>query len=365
MSAGIQDIHSFWKQKLEERANAQSLRKLQLHDIGVDFFSNDYLGFAKSKASASQYLGGATGSRLISGNTHAHEALEEQLAEMFGCASALLYNSGFDANMGLFSCIASRTDIIIYDEYAHASIRDGVRLSPSRSFSFRHNDLSDLSRKLEKASGRVVVAVEAIYSMDGDEAALLEIAGLCKAFNAHLVVDEAHALGIYEKGLCHALALPCKQLTRVVTFGKALGYHGAAVLTDTVLKQYLINFSRSFIYTTAMPANNVEALSHLLSTYECSTKERDQLKGNIALFRKSIDPSHLSEACEGPIQIIKAPGTQAKSIEQFLMTKGFLVKAVLHPTVPAGQERLRICLHSFNTPADIENLCHHINSFEW
>jgi len=365
MRAEIQNIHSFWKQKLEERTSAQSLRKLPLQNEGIDFYSNDYLGFARKKDGEVSTVGGATGSRLISGNSPVHEELEQRLATLFECKAALLYNSGYDANLGLFSCIASRTDTIVYDEYAHASIRDGIRLSPSRSFSFRHNDLADLQSKLEKANGRIVIAVEAIYSMDGDEAPLLEIAQLCNEFNAHLVVDEAHALGIYEKGLCQALSLSGDELTRIITFGKALGYHGAAVLSGSMLKQYLVNFSRSFIYTTAMPESNATTLNKLLSLYLESGPERANLKRNIELFRSQMSSDYLIETCKGPIQIIKAQGSKANNLELFLLEKGFLVKAVLHPTVPEGQERLRICLHSFNEPAHIEHLCHHINSFEW
>lgn len=302
---------------------------------------------------------GSTGSRLLSGNSSEAETTEKFLAGFFGAEAALVFNSGYDANLGLFSSVPQRGDTILYDELVHASVRDGVRLSHAKAFSFRHNDVQDLRQKITRAEGTVFVAVESLYSMDGDLAPLDEIAALCEESGALLVVDEAHSGGIFGnegRGLCEALSVNGKVFARVITFGKAYGTHGATVLGPGQLVQYLVNFARSFIYTTALPAQQYE-LIRLQVERGRSDERRRQLQQNIAYFRELVSVTGSPSDPLSPIQVIPAPGVlRAKAQATRLQEHGLAVKAILSPTVAEGKERLRVCLHSFNTPAEIEKL---------
>ncbi len=245
----------FLIKKIEERKSAGSLRQLKLVRGMVDFCSNDYLGLASLLKVGNPGLQlGSTGSRLLAGNYPLIEEVEMEIAEFHQSEAGLIFNSGYDANVGLLSCVAQKNDTIIYDSLSHASIRDGVRLSFAQSWAFNHNDLVDLEKKLQLATGQLFVVTESVFSMDGDKAPLVEIVELCKTYKAALVVDEAHATGIIGDkgaGLVQAMGLQQHCLARVHTFGKALGCHGAIVLGSKILRTYLINFARSLIYTTA------------------------------------------------------------------------------------------------------------------
>ncbi|MGB1248241.1 MAG: aminotransferase class I/II-fold pyridoxal phosphate-dependent enzyme, partial [Chitinophagales bacterium] len=237
------EINNYIKQKIKERKDKNAFRTLSVENDLIDFCSNDYLGLARSQELASRVeeelqkctkkINGSTGARTITGTLKLTQDLELFLAQFHGAKSALIYNSGYTANLGLFSALPYRGDTIIYDELIHASIRDGIGLSRANSFSFRHNDLSSLEKKLSLAKGNKYVAVESIYSMDGDVAPLLEVSSICKKYNAALIVDEAHSNGIFgEKGegLVSELGLENDIFARVMTFGKAIGCHGAAIL---------------------------------------------------------------------------------------------------------------------------------------
>jgi 8-amino-7-oxononanoate synthase len=263
--------------------------------------------------------------------------------------------------VGLLSCLAQRGDTIISDELIHASLVDGARLSHAGRYTFRHNDLNDLETKLKNAKGNKYVVTESVYSMDGDTAPLLEISELCDRHNANLIVDEAHALGIFGdhgKGLVQQLGLQDKVFGRVVTFGKALGCHGAAVTGSSALRQYLINFSRSFIYTTAAPIHTIAAIKcayQMLLTTDFSfvIKEKIKYYTNLA---NTIGLNHPAPT-PGAIQTLIYPGnTAAKTAAALLQSKGIDLRAILSPTVRAGQERLRICLHTYNTCEEIKQL---------
>tara|TARA_B110000459_G_scaffold201754_1_gene253160 strand:- start:161 stop:1228 length:1068 start_codon:yes stop_codon:yes gene_type:complete len=345
--------------KLEEREQTNSLRNLNLDKGLIDFCSNDYLGHSKIKWLENDELKGASGSRLISGNHSIHEQAEKFIANYHQQEAALLFNSGYDANLGLLSCIAQKNDTIIYDSLSHASIRDGIRLSNSRSFSFKHNDKVDLISKIKQSTGQCFVVVESIYSMDGDKANLKEIEKICQSSNALLIVDEAHATGVFgEKG--EGLCTSISTLARVHTFGKSLGCHGAVVLGSTTLIKYLINFSRPFIYTTAIAPNSV---STILQSYQHmqTSQATNQLRENINLFVAHINHENwlLSDSS---IQSILIPGNQnTKKAANELQERGFDVRPILHPTVEKGKERLRVCLHSFNKKEDIILLCQLLN----
>lgn len=331
------------------------MRSLLSFDDHIDFWSNDYLGLARIARSVE--LTGSTGSRLISGNSRVVEGIERQIATHFESEAGLIFNSGYDANLGLFSSLPQKGDTIIYDEFVHASVRDGIRLSFANSFSFRHNDVQDLKKKLEKTEGTIFVAVESLYSMDGDIAPLIEINQLCKEYGALLIVDEAHSGGVFGKegrGLCQEFGIADSVFIRLFTFGKAYGAHGAVVCCSDEVREFLINFARSFIYTTALPE---EMYGHILYQIEQSKPEslREQLQTNIAHFSKVIQ-STLS-SFNSPIQVIEFSDLElCKSKARQLQDAGFAVKAILPPTVPTGSQRLRICIHAFNTKEEIDQL---------
>lgn len=321
----------------------------------MDFWSNDYLGLAQVVHTIE--MKGSTGSRLISGNSKVVESIESKMADHFQSEAALIFNSGYDANVGLFSSLPQKGDTILYDELVHASVRDGIRLSFANSFSFKHNDPADLEKKLKKAAGTIFVAVESLYSMDGDIAPLVEINRLCGEYGALLIVDEAHSGGVFGKegrGLCAEWGISGSVFIRLFTFGKAYGAHGAVVCCPDLVRQFLVNFARSFIYTTALP----EAMYvHLLNQVERSKPEllRQQLRENISRFTQRIQ-STLS-APDSPIQVLEFSDLEACKLKAAqLQEAGFAVKAILPPTVPAGSQRLRICIHAFNTGEEIDRL---------
>lgn len=355
----------FLQSALDKRRDQQAFRQLKLQGRQVDFCSNDYLGLARSERVQEQALtisrqfaqvNGSGGSRLLAGNYALMETAEQTLAAFHAAPAGLIYNSGYDANVGLFSCVPQKGDTVVYDQLIHASIRDGIRLSAAGSFSFLHNNLEDLRKKLSNATGRTFVAVESVYSMDGDVAPLADIAALCREYGALLIVDEAHATGVAGKkgeGLVQALDLQDACFARVHTFGKAVGCHGAIVLGSPILRDYLINFSRSFIYTTALPLHAVAVILASYAIFPDMYAERTHLSALIAQFRSLIPAARLLPS-ETPIQIVMTPGNEAvRNLARELQENGLDVRPILHPTVPRGKERLRIVLHSFNTPEEV------------
>ena len=366
--------------KLDDRRANDSLRSLPVQADLVDFSSNDYLGFSKSRQIADQVIkklqdlqssNGSTGSRLLSGNSSFHEALEIQLAAFFQAEGALLFNSGYDANIGLLAAVPQRGDRIFYDEFSHASIRDGIRLSHARSFGFKHNDLSDLQHKINStdAEGEVYVVVEGVYSMDGDMAPLKELAHLSESIGYKLIVDEAHSTGVFGahgQGVVIDQQLESFVFARIHTFGKAPGCHGAVILGDKLLVQYLINFSRPFIYTTALPLHSVLTIKYALEMLSI-TKERERLKGNIKYFKEMIKQYKLQDIfinSSSAIQsaVITSP-RKVKEVTRKLKSHNFDAKAILSPTVPAGQERIRFCIHSYNTSQEIQEILFLLSTF--
>jgi len=358
----------FLSKKLQKRKEDGLLRKLSITDpAAVDFSSNDYLGFAKLKelwepGTLEKY--GSTGSRLLTGNDPITEETEAFIAKFHQAEAGLIYNSGYDANNGLFSCIAGKDDITIYDEYCHASIKDGARLSLAKHYSFRHNDIKHLESKIKRAEGNnIFVAIESVYSMDGDIADLNGLVALKEKYkNIYLIVDEAHATGVFGdrgQGLVQHLGLENKFFARVHTFGKALGCQGAIVLGSQLLRDYLINFSRPFIYTTALPLPNILAIKRAYQLMESRDKSIQLLKDRIRYFNEKVSSSDIKNIItnQSAIQVMIIPGNEnARSVAKHLQSKNFDVRPVLSPTVPIGKERLRICIHSYNTESEIDRL---------
>lgn len=364
-------IDVFLKDALKKRKESGLLRTLIQTTSGIDFCSNDYLGLAQALNGEKLHgSGGSTGSRLISGNSEIAEILEAKLASFHHAEAALIFNTGYMANLGLFSSIADRETTYIYDEHIHASIIDGMRLSLANRYKFKHNNINDLEKKLSLGSGKMIVVVESVYSMDGDLAPLIEIATLCKKYYADLIVDEAHATGIYGnkgEGLVCSLGLEEMVFARIHTFGKALGSHGAVVACSVLLHDFLINYARSFIYTTALPD---DVLLNIGDAYQkMEHADRSKLFKLISYFsaKATVELQEHNKvlANPSPIQAIMVPGnSDARAMANHLQIHGFFVKAILSPTVPKGSERIRICLHSFNTFEDIDRLIQAVKSIK-
>lgn len=361
--------------QLEKRENKHSLRQLGSPNDWVDFSSNDYLGFAKSESIFNRahqlvlknkgLLNGSSGSRLLSGNHKLYYILEKKLAAFHEAEAALVFNSGYDANLGILSAVPQRGDVLFYDEYIHASLRDGIGLSKARAYKFRHNDLTDLKKKIKtntSENGETYILTESVFSMDGDSPDLKALVRISQNENAHLIIDEAHATGVFGKkggGMIQASNHSGNIFARIHTFGKAMGAHGAAILGDKKLKEYLLNFSRPFIYTTGLSPH---AVATAIAAYEEleQTKNIQSLRENINFFKNEIFKYGLDTfflESNSAIHVCIIPGNErVKNISKKIKEKEFDVKAILHPTVPEGKERLRFCLHAFNSKKEISEV---------
>lgn len=351
----------FLQHKLNERIARQSLRSLRLPEGMIDFCSNDYLGIAHyhllKPAPGKDFATGSTGSRLLAGHYPLLQETEEQIAVFHEAETALIYNSGYDANLGLLSSVPQKGDTILYDQLSHASIRDGIRLSFAQSFSFIHNDMTDLRKKIQQATGTIFIVTESVFSMDGDICPLKELVEIANEHNAHLVIDEAHATGVIGdrgEGLVQQLCLQSKIFARVHTFGKACGCHGAAILGSERLRTYLVNYSRSLIYSTALPEHAVAMIAESYHIFSTMHTERKHLSHLIGIFQNTkIRYEKLFSTT--PIQGIVVPGNEeVKRVAAMLQKEGFDVRPILYPTVPEGKERLRIVMHSYNTTEDLK-----------
>jgi len=376
------------QQKLEQREQNNALRQLPVANDLIDFVSNDYIGFAKNDIlfhKTHQFLldnnfkvNGATGSRLLSGNHNLYQITEEFIANFHQSETALIFNSGYDANIGFFGSVPQRNDIIFYDELCHASIRDGIQMSHAKSFKFQHNDLEDLEKLITKFQPTtdnrqlttIYIITESVFSMDGDCPNLEQLVELSEKHNVYLVIDEAHALGVFGskgEGLVQSLGLEDKVFARIMTFGKGLGCHGAAILGSRELKSYLVNFARSLVYTTALSPHSVGTI---LQSYKCLAEEKqsiEKLKTNIIFFnqekmRLGLKPMFVYS--KSAIQCAIIPrNDKVKKIASQLQQKGYDVRPILSPTVPEGQERLRFCLHSYNSEKEISEVLQLLSTF--
>ncbi len=369
----MRTVQQQWLSALDRRARQGNLRTLRTGAGGADFCSNDYLGFAGDEAFREGLrqivhahpgcLAGATGARLICGHTDLTEAVEVFIARQHQAEAALLFPSGYKANLALLSCIAGRHDTILVDELVHRSVHDGCRLSAAVQWKFRHNDLQHLEELLKRARGNVFVMVESLYSMDGDFAPLDALAGLTRQYGAELIVDEAHAVGVFGRGLVHRDQLQDAVLAVVVTYGKALGVYGAAVLGSRLLKDYLVNFAAPFIYSTAMPEVQLHSIRHAYAFMDAHPFWRKALQERIGHFRSH--GVHSVSADGSPIQIVRLGSADRLRIAAAaLQEQGFRTYAVFVPAVKAGTERLRICLHRFNMLSEIDGLCKVIKNFQ-
>jgi 8-amino-7-oxononanoate synthase len=364
------NLDSWLESALKHQKEKNLFRELK-NPVGlIDFCSNDYLGLARSEVLSraiyrrSENFGdkknGATGSRLLSGSSKLVETLELKLAKIFKSEAVLVVNSGYTANLAIFSCLPQRNDSIIYDELAHASIKDGARLSLAKKFNFRHNDLNNLEDKLKRATGKIYVAVESVYSMDGDECPLKDLVGLTSKYGAFVVLDEAHSTGIRGAN-GSGIATSCEFVddidVRLYTFGKAMGTHGACIAGSRALINYIINFARPFIYTTALPPHCIAAIDCAFDYLSENMQLQSVLAENINTFLSGLGRLPNRTPSISAIQTLIVPGnSQVKAAASALQSHKFDIRPILSPTVRTGSERLRICIHTYNTSEEITKL---------
>lgn len=373
-------IAEILERELHQRRELKEFRTVKRRPSShVDFSSNDYLGLidsgtldtslrsALTRTPEDLNLSGAGSSRLIAGSSRFIEEFEEWLAGFYGSESALLFTSGYTANLGLISSLGSLNDLVfLYDEQSHASIRDGFRLARVKSYRFFHNDLSHLESLLKTQKKQAIIFVEAVYSMEGDTAPLPDIIELAEQYGAQVIVDEAHAVGVYGNtgdGMTASLGLTDKVFARVCGWGKAHGCQGATIVTNTQLHDFLVNFSRPFIYSTG--------ISPLLAlTAQCSyhivqeaAAERTKLFELITAWNEtSLSDGILRSQNLSPIQTLQLDETTEGSTDRlrelvaYLQEHNFHVVPIYPPTVPRGGERIRISLHNFNSSEEVSNL---------
>ncbi|PBK60704.1 aminotransferase [Armillaria solidipes] len=361
-----------------------------------DFFSNDYLSITTNPQLNSNVLSalipskkllGSTGSRLLNGNSPSHTETEKYLQSHFNAAAALMFTSGYDANVAFFGCVPQEGDIIVFDELIHASVRDGIAAARTRNvYTFSHNSVTSfesciaglLKTRPEILAGTstVFVAVESLYSMDGDFSPLPQIVEslhchIPKAY-CHMMVDEAHTTGLYGsmgRGYVDHLGLQDKVDTVLHTFGKARGLTGAVILTSPIIRKYLVNYARPLIYTTSMPHLHLIAIK---STFKfISGHEGDRLRKQVyensqyfatklRLALKGIQEPALAmcaaDRSKDPLvsPIFPLLTSQSLKLAEYLNSKGYVAQAIPFPIVPKGQERVRVVIHAENTPSDID-----------
>nr|WP_163503579.1 8-amino-7-oxononanoate synthase [Halomonas socia] len=362
-------------QRLEQRLAEQHQRGLWRQRAGhkaglLDFAGNDYLGLAQdsrlaeAQAEAARRLGAGSGaSHLVSGHREVHEALEQRLAALVGRPRALLFSTGYMANLAVTQTLCSAQTRLFHDRLNHASLLDGAALSGARSRRFHHRDLGDLATMLARrpAASEALVVSDGVFSMDGDVADIDELAALAQRHSAALMIDDAHGIGVLgEHGDgCVGRALGCDRVPILVgTLGKALGSFGAFVTGEPRLIEALIQFARPYVYTTALPPGVAAASLAALDILAAEPERRERLHANITLYRRLASAAALPLLdSHTPIQplLLGEPG-RAMSWQASLAARGCQVGAIRPPTVPAGAARLRITLSAAHTPAMIEQL---------
>jgi 8-amino-7-oxononanoate synthase len=342
----------------------------------INFCSNDYLGLAnhleikKALADAAQKWGtGAAASRLVSGNTRAHVKLEQEMAEFMEAETAVLFPSGYQANVGALSSLTESGDVIFSDQLVHASIIDGARLSRAKVHIFRHLDMEHLDALLqrEKTKGLNLIVTDAIFSMDGDKANLPKLAEVAEKHNAVLYVDEAHALGVVGRqgrGLTAEYNLTNRVTIRIGTFGKAFGATGAVVACPETAAALIRSGARSLLYTTAMPPPLAETLLKSMEVVRHSDDLRARLMRNVALFRAHAKQSRLPVLeSSTPIQpILVGSAGRAVNVSERLFERGFFIQGIRPPTVPEGMSRLRVVLTAHHQKEQITRLVEAISA---
>jgi 8-amino-7-oxononanoate synthase len=334
----------------------------------INFSSNNYLGLANhpalreaAKGAIDRYGCGSGASRLISGNMTLHEELESKIAELKGTEAALVFNSGFQANTGVIPVLVAAGDVILSDALNHASIIDGCRLARAKTVVYEHGDLDELERGLKNSlpNSRKLIVTESLFSMDGDEAPLMDIVSLAEKYGAMVMVDEAHATGVYEPngaGIVAKLGLGERVLVQMGTLGKALGGFGAYIAGSKALRELLINRCRSFIFTTSLPPSVMAMAIAAIDLIEQEPQRRQALWKNCQLLRgglKSLGYS-IGTSRSQILPLMIGDANQCMKLSEDLLQQGVFAQGIRPPTVPPGTSRLRITLMATHTREHIQ-----------
>jgi glycine C-acetyltransferase len=336
----------------------------------LNFCSNDYLGLANDarikKAAIeaiTEYGFGSGASRLVCGNMGPHEKLETELAILKNTESALVYSSGYMANTGIIPALMGRDSVVISDKLNHASIIDGIILSRAKLMRYPHADMQALREILKDlpAAQRKLIVTDTVFSMDGDRAPLKEIVGLAKSYDAMVMVDEAHAFGVLGtcgSGLVEELALEGQVDIQMGTLSKAAGSFGAYACGTKVLREYLINKSRSFIYTTAMPPALAQASRAAIQIIFQGTQLRRRLQDNADYLRAQVHQLGFDTMGSSTpiIPILVKDPLRAMAMSKRLLEESIFVQAIRPPTVPNGTSRLRLTVMATHTREDLDQL---------
>ncbi|MHA6305892.1 8-amino-7-oxononanoate synthase [Hafnia paralvei] len=366
-------------QGLSERRSAGAYRSRTISENGsgreisvngrqyLNFSSNDYLGLSRDTAvirawqeGADRYGVGSAGSGHVTGFTSAHAQLEQELAEWLGYPRALMFISGYAANQAVIAALMQKGDFIFADKLSHASLMEASMQSDATLRRFQHNQPDSLAKLLSKSDGgQALVVTEGVFSMDGDSAPLSALAEKSRQTGAWLMVDDAHGVGVcgeQGRGTCDQQRIKPDLL--VVTFGKAFGLSGAAVLCSESVAEYFIQFARHLIYSTSMPPAQACALRVALQQVRKGDDLREQLKHNVQLFRRGLADTRLQlVASDSAIQpVIIGENQAALDLAQSLREQGIWASAIRPPTVPPGTARLRITLSAAHQEQDIQRL---------
>ena len=340
----------------------------------LDFSSNDYLGLShhpnlrRAVQQATEQFGASScASRLLSGDLTIHHELEERVAALSGKESALVFSSGYQANVGIISALVGRGDVVFSDKLNHASIVDGIGLSGAKCFRFRHNDLDHLETLLKKHSQEFktrLIVTETVFSMEGDRSPVDRIVDLKDKHGGVLMVDEAHAAGIYGPagaGIVAEENLSDRVELIMGTFSKALGSFGAYVAGSGQMTDFLVNACRSFIYSTALPPGITAANLAALEVVEKEPERRTVLRENAAWFREAlIGQGHDVRGSSQIVPLVVGDAERANVASAALQERGFHVLAIRPPTVPAGEARLRFSLTYDHSRQQLSELIEHV-----
>ncbi len=347
------------------------MRRLEVV-VGVDFSSHDYLGLSTHPALREAVIAAlgagtpvaSTGSRLLSGNAEIWMELESELARFAGTPAALFFNSGYAANLGLLGSILRPEDTVFSDSANHASLIDGIRLSRARKVIFPHLDLmflEDQLRRVQAPGGKKLVVVESLFSMEGDRAPLVDLVLLAERYGAEFVVDEAHATGVIGprgRGLVATAGMAERVLATVHSCGKALAAAGAYVACSEVLKQYLVNRARTFIFSTALPPYLAAQVRAALKIAAAADEERNRLAAIAGFLRARLQEMgfDVGRSDSQIIPVLLGPNEAALRLQDQLCRRGFVVRAIRPPTVPPGTARLRLSVNANLAPEVLVDL---------
>ena len=371
--------------KLETRLNQRRAQDMMRHRLTlesgqdteisiagehfINFSSNDYLGLASHpklseamQKAVQRYGSGSGASHLVVGHSEEHHRLEEELAEFLGVEQALLFSSGFMANYGVLTSLFDRKDLLVQDKLNHASLIDGGRSSEAKMLRYAHNDMNALERQLKHQVDTKLIVTDGVFSMDGDLAPLPDMLELSEQYKAKVMVDDAHGFGVLGasgKGTLEHFELEQSRADiYMATFGKALGGYGAFVAGKSLLIESLVQFARSYIYTTAIPSAVAAANRAGLALIQSEPERRQQLQHNIDYFKQLAAEKNLplmpSDTAIQPILL--GSNERAVAISQGLRNKGLLVVAIRPPTVPENSARLRVTLTANHQRQHIEQL---------